>query len=67
LVPEALHADCLYDDEDPPDELVLRALSDPERRAAVARQLRPAMASFDWSVLAPRYDARLELLATQGR
>lgn len=63
LIPRAFHADCLYHGR--PDLLKrLRwALSDPAAVRVIANDLAPAAAQYDWSVLAPRYDAELAAMA----
>ncbi len=62
LLPAAYHDRCLYDDF---DGLVARlrwALTHSESARQVAEALRPAVARFDWSELAPRYDKALASL-----
>ncbi len=62
LIPPAYHDRCLYDDL---EGLVTRlrwAVTHRERARAIARALRPIVASFDWAELAPRYDERLAAL-----
>lgn len=58
VVPEAYHGAVLYDDDELRDRLrgVLVDLAGARARTA---GLREAMARFDWSVVAPRYDAHL--------
>ena len=62
-IPAAHHGRCLYDDADDLVAKLTWALSNVEQAASVAADLRPSMAAVDWSVMAPRYDARLEQLA----
>lgn len=60
-VPDEFHSTCLYG----PDELVGRlrwALDNAEDRRRVVHRLRPHMAVFDWSRVAPQYDDRLQQL-----
>lgn len=61
-IPARFHEHCLYTSV---DDLVAKLESvigsDPDR-AAIASELRPVMAKYDWSVVAPRYDRALELL-----
>lgn len=60
LVPEAFHPAALYRGR--LFDRLRAVLTDlPAARAAVAG-LRPAMAAYDWSAVAPRYDAALESL-----
>jgi glycosyltransferase involved in cell wall biosynthesis len=59
LIPAAYHADCLYHSQ---DELVRRliwALSHMEQAKKIAGELSTAVKPFDWTAVAPRYDAAL--------
>lgn len=59
-IPSDLHGRCLYRDH---RELVCRvvwALRHREEAGVLARRLGDAQADFDWSAVAPRYDALLE-------
>ena len=62
-IPEALHDRCLYG-EGGLVALLEWALMHPVERAALADELRPEMARYDWSVMAPRYDEVLAALAS---
>lgn len=62
-LPERFHDRCLYAG---PGELVERcswAIDNPEAARSVTAELKTTMARFDWSRMAPEYDARLERLA----
>ncbi len=64
LLPAAYHADCLYDDFDGLVQQLHRALL---RRDELCRRAWPAIAApYDWSQMAPRYDALLEEIVTRG-
>ncbi len=58
-IPEEFHGRCLYDG-DAIGQLLRWALDHPDERQSIAASLRPTMAAFDWSEVAPRYDARFE-------
>ncbi|MCP3974153.1 MAG: DUF3524 domain-containing protein [bacterium] len=60
-IPREFHERCLYDD-DAIGHLLRWALDHPEDRQSIAKSLHPTMAPFDWTVVAARYDARLEEL-----
>jgi glycosyltransferase involved in cell wall biosynthesis len=66
LVPESVRERCLYRDAAGRDALLRAMLGDPGARAAVRSVLRSEMARFDWSQLAPRYDALLDEVAGRG-
>ena len=56
LIPQSYHEDCLYEDF---EGLVTRlrwALTHPEPVCALAAELRPAVARFDWTEMGPCYD-----------
>ncbi|MGA1439099.1 MAG: tRNA-queuosine alpha-mannosyltransferase domain-containing protein [Ilumatobacteraceae bacterium] len=55
-IPPDLHRVCLYRDVDGLVDLLRRAILDPDGRRDVVDRLRPVMARFDWSVVAPSYD-----------
>jgi glycosyltransferase involved in cell wall biosynthesis len=60
LVPEWAHDRCLYANADELDACLTTVLRDPGERRRLADRLRPAVAGrFDWSVVAPQYDALL--------
>ncbi len=64
LLPAAYHADCLYDDFDGLVEQLHRALL---HRDELCRRDWPAIAApYDWSRMAPRYDALLEEIVIRG-
>lgn len=66
-VPRDRHARCLHRDH---DDLVAKlhwAVTHRDERSRVATELARHMAQFDWSVIGPRYDARLEELAGHTR
>ncbi len=58
-IPLAHHAACLYSEGELVDRLRW-ALDNPAERAAVVAELRPVMAAFDWSQVAPAYDTAFE-------
>ena len=58
-IPPGLHDRCLYRSPAQLRERLRSALSDPPS-AADRRVLREQVAGFDWSVVAPRYDAWIE-------
>lgn len=63
-IPRQFHARCLYN----PGEIgqLLRwALDNAEERRSIAESLRPTMAAFDWTRIAPQYDARFEEARSQ--
>ncbi len=62
LVPEEVHADTLYEDDDGLDSLLGRLVSDASRREMVASVVAPAMSRFSWDVVGPVYDERLSSL-----
>jgi glycosyltransferase involved in cell wall biosynthesis len=56
-LPTHYHDQCLYTG---PDDLVQKlkwATNTRDEAAAVAKSLKPVMAAFDWSVMAPKFDA----------
>jgi glycosyltransferase involved in cell wall biosynthesis len=59
LLPEAIHARCLYQDSDELVETLAWALQHADDAHAVAARIRPTAARFDWREVAPRYDALL--------
>ena len=65
LLPPLYHEDCLYDDADGNGESLLArlrwALAHPDRARALAAELCPAVARFDWAEMGPRYDETMEV------
>jgi glycosyltransferase involved in cell wall biosynthesis len=61
-IPETHHERCLYRSFEGLVAGLEWALDNRDQAAAVAADLRPVMARFDWGVVAPRYDAALEAL-----
>ncbi len=59
LLPEAFHAPCLYRDFDGLVEGLCRALTEPGRVRTISQALRPSMARFAWTAIAPHYDRLL--------
>jgi glycosyltransferase involved in cell wall biosynthesis len=57
VLPDAYHADCLYENLDGLVERLGWALTHPERTRQIARDLSAATARFDWKTMAPQYDA----------
>ena len=67
IIPSSLHEVCLYNDFDDLIAKLRWALDFPRAtREAAARQVRSAMAGFDWRALAPRYDAAMCAIADGG-
>ena len=60
VVPAGYHDVCLYDDFEGLLDRLRWALSRPDEARQSAQGLRDAMARYDWSVMAPRYDASLQ-------
>lgn len=56
-IPPEHHGRCLYDTDDDLVDRLAWALTHRAEREGIADALRPVMAEFDWSVIAPRYDA----------
>lgn len=63
IIPESFHADCLYRGRQDLLRRLRWALSDPAAVREVAERLAPSAAAYDWSRLAPVYDARLAEVA----
>ena len=59
IIPEAFHADCLYRGRQDLLRRLRWALSDPAAARQVAERLASTAMVYDWSRLAPEYDARL--------
>lgn len=55
-IPEVHQTTCLYDTDAELLERLRWAISHPTEAATIAGALRPAMAGFDWSIVAPNYD-----------
>ncbi len=70
LIPQAYHEVCLYDDVGGSGEGLLArlrwALTHLEQTRALAAELRPAIARFDWAEMGPRYDEALAALVGGG-
>ncbi|MEY2959182.1 MAG: hypothetical protein RLZZ01_1750, partial [Actinomycetota bacterium] len=62
-IPPDLHPVCLYRDDDHFVSLLRRAILEPSVRRRVVDRLRPVVERFDWSEVAPRYDALIGALA----
>lgn len=63
-IPPPHRGRCLADDPGGLVERVLWALEFPDEARSIAAELAPAMAAYDWGVVAPRYDAALAALAS---
>jgi glycosyltransferase involved in cell wall biosynthesis len=63
IIPEPWHAACLYDDVQGLVNRLRWALTHPAMVRGHADELRGAVARFDWSEMAPRYDGELAGLA----
>jgi glycosyltransferase involved in cell wall biosynthesis len=59
-IPAAFHGRCLHHGGDDLVDRLVGAVTDRVTASAVAAELRPVMASCDWSQVAPRYDQMLE-------
>jgi glycosyltransferase involved in cell wall biosynthesis len=59
LIPEAYHLRCLYRNQGGLIQRLKWALSRPDEASQVAARLAATVARYDWSILAPRYDALL--------
>jgi glycosyltransferase involved in cell wall biosynthesis len=60
IIPPSHHEDCLYEDFEGLLARLRWTLTHPQEAHALAAELRPAVARFDWAHVAPRYDAVLE-------
>ncbi len=65
-IPEPFHDRCLYDSADGLTTRVRWALQNRVEASAIADQLAESVQHFDWSVVAPEYDAALHSLATRS-
>lgn len=61
-IPSEFHDSCLYDTNEGLVERMAWAIEHPQDADEVARALRSTMAEFDWSKVAPSYDAAIESL-----
>ena len=59
LVPPPYHDLCLYEDFEGLLARLRWALAHPDQARALAAELRPAVARFDWAEMGPRYDEAL--------
>lgn len=62
LVPPSHHQACLYEDYEGLLARLRWALAHLDRARALANELRPAIARFDWAEMGPRYDEALSAL-----
>jgi glycosyltransferase involved in cell wall biosynthesis len=63
LIPQRYHEACLYEDFEGLLARLRWSLAHPDQARALATDLRPAVARFDWAEVAPRYDDELESFA----
>jgi glycosyltransferase involved in cell wall biosynthesis len=63
VLPASHHEACLYDEFEGLLDRLRRALTRPGEARQAARGLREAVACYDWSAMAPQYDALLAGLA----
>jgi glycosyltransferase involved in cell wall biosynthesis len=63
LIPDSLHDACLYDSSEDLLSRLRWALAHRDDTRSLAGELRPAMARFDWSAMAPAYDRQLASVA----
>ena len=61
-IPSEFHDACLYETGDGLIDRLAWAIEHPQAADETAGALRPTMAEFDWSNVAPRYDAAIEAL-----
>ncbi|MCI0399525.1 MAG: DUF3524 domain-containing protein [Chloroflexi bacterium] len=62
LLPEPFHLRCLYQNDGGLRQRLRWALTHPIEAAAIARQLAPVAAVYDWPAVARRYDEVLEVV-----
>jgi len=62
IIPQPYHEACLYDDFEGLLAHLRRNLAHPDQARALAEELYPAVARFDWAEMGPRYDEALEAL-----
>jgi hypothetical protein len=67
LVPEPYHETCLYQDFEGLLTRLRWALTHTGEAQALTAELRPAVARFDWTEMAPCYDEVLSTLAITDR
>jgi glycosyltransferase involved in cell wall biosynthesis len=63
LIPESHHDPCLYHTFEDLLASLRWALTHPRRARSLAEELRPSVAQFDWSRMAPLYDRELGAIA----
>ncbi len=63
-IPKRFHERCLYEDDAGLVDRLQWAIAHRDQAGRVARDMNGEMAHFDWSVIAPRLDERLEQLTT---
>lgn len=64
LIPEGYHLRCLYENEGGLHQRLRWALTQQTEAARIAGELAEAISIYDWSELAPRYDAALSGLGS---
>jgi glycosyltransferase involved in cell wall biosynthesis len=64
LVPPQYHDACLYQDFEDLLAHLHWVLVHPDQARALAAELRPTVARFDWAEMGPRYDEALSVLST---
>ena len=62
LIPQPYHEACLYEDFEGLLARLRWALTHPEQSRALAAELYPVVARFDWAEMGPRYDEALATL-----
>jgi glycosyltransferase involved in cell wall biosynthesis len=65
ILPEAAHADCLYDGQTDLEEKLARMLTGFEEKEALRKSLSAAMARFSWDSVIKGYDEELAQLAAK--
>jgi glycosyltransferase involved in cell wall biosynthesis len=63
-IPSEFHDRCLYQDQSDLVEKLMWAVGNSTEAAGIASALKPEMGTYDWSVVAPRYDTALEQVHT---
>lgn len=63
-IPERFHDRCMYADRNGLVAHLVWAIDNVADARAIARAMRPTMAGYDWTVVAPRYDTTFEHLVT---
>ena len=65
-LPRSHHERCLYEDAADLSEKIAWAATNVDEARAMTDSLRPSMAAFDWSEMAPVYDSTFEAIVGRG-